>query len=393
MRAPGGGIRWTLVRGEAPAASVGFRRMVGRFLRARRRSLAGADRYAFLAVSRWKSPVLDSVMPRLTRAADNAALWMVVAAAMSALPSRRAGTAARRGLASVAMTSFVANQVGKRLTNRSRPDRSSLPVVRRSLPVPSSSSFPSGHSASAAAFAVGVAIDDPAWAIRWAPWPEPSGCPVSTRACTIPATCWRARHSVLQSPVSVRLWFGRHGNVPVLISAAWSHCRHGPHLRQHGQHGQLSGVRRGSGEMGALDRQGAGLGRAANHVVRTGGEFLIIEIDGKQRTIVALFVGAGRYDPPGGAPARRDHLDSGVLDVRFVQVHDHRGRLHALSDLASRRGHLSSPCGRYERSGMDVTLIGQTLLARDGEVVLPTSSKVVLRIKPSALTVYRPTGS
>lgn len=64
-------------------------------------------------------------------------------------------------MGSIAVASLVANQVGKRAVPRRRPLLSSVPSARIARRVPRSSSFPSGHSASAAAFAVGATIEDP----------------------------------------------------------------------------------------------------------------------------------------------------------------------------------------------------------------------------------------
>jgi undecaprenyl-diphosphatase len=68
-------------------------------------------------------------------------------------------------MASIAVTSAVANQAAKRLVPRNRPLLSATPARRIAFRVPHSSSFPSGHSASAAAFAVGVAVEAPALAV------------------------------------------------------------------------------------------------------------------------------------------------------------------------------------------------------------------------------------
>ena len=55
------------------------------------------------------------------------------------------------------ITSFVVNQPIKRLMPRKRPDREHFAVsVGRQVPLPTSPSFPSGHSASAFAFAEGA---------------------------------------------------------------------------------------------------------------------------------------------------------------------------------------------------------------------------------------------
>jgi undecaprenyl-diphosphatase len=61
------------------------------------------------------------------------------------------------GLASVAVTSAVVNLIAKPLGRRRRPDRAAQATpIARHVDMPRSSSFPSGHSAAAFAFATGV---------------------------------------------------------------------------------------------------------------------------------------------------------------------------------------------------------------------------------------------
>lgn len=108
---------------------------------------------------------LDTNVARLTRAADHSKLWFGIAAVLATRgrPGRRA---ALRGSLAIAGTSAVANQLGKRIYRRPRPDYLNLVEVAR-LPHrrPISTSFPSGHSASAAAFAVGVGTEMPSLAL------------------------------------------------------------------------------------------------------------------------------------------------------------------------------------------------------------------------------------
>jgi undecaprenyl-diphosphatase len=70
------------------------------------------------------------------------------------------------GLASVAVTSSVVNLAMKPLGRRRRPDRVAEQVpVTRHVRMPFSTSFPSGHSATAFAFATGVGQEVPSAAI------------------------------------------------------------------------------------------------------------------------------------------------------------------------------------------------------------------------------------
>ena len=119
------------------------------------------DQALFDRVAGAHTPALDSVLPRLTRAADHGLLWWAAAGALGASggPRRRA---ALRGLLSLGLASAVANVPAKLSTRRARPSLNGVPVPRRLRRQPSSSSFPSGHSASAAAFAAGVALESPA---------------------------------------------------------------------------------------------------------------------------------------------------------------------------------------------------------------------------------------
>ena len=125
------------------------------------RSLVALDRDIFEAVADSPSPLLDKTMPVLTRAADHSKLWFGIAAILWASGSPSARRGAGRGVISLAVTSLATNQLAKRIWKRSRPDRSLVPFARRARRMPTSNSLPSGHSASAAAFAVGVGLENP----------------------------------------------------------------------------------------------------------------------------------------------------------------------------------------------------------------------------------------
>ena len=123
--------------------------------------LGTLDREVFEAIAESPSPLLDATMPRLSRAADHSKLWLGIAAALAALPGPSARRAAGRGVLTLAVTSLLTNQVAKRVWRRERPNRLTVPLARRGRRFPTSNSLPSGHSASAAAFAVGVGLENP----------------------------------------------------------------------------------------------------------------------------------------------------------------------------------------------------------------------------------------
>jgi membrane-associated phospholipid phosphatase len=128
--------------------------------RGARRRIAELDRTALRRVARVNSPALDHVMPALSELANHGKLWIGLAACLQATGGQRAGRAARRGLASLATASATANIIGKGLASRRRPD-AEVPAARRLAHEPWTSSFPSGHAASAAAFATGAAMELP----------------------------------------------------------------------------------------------------------------------------------------------------------------------------------------------------------------------------------------
>ena len=115
------------------------------------------DVAVYAAIARTPTPALDAAMTRLTRAADYSRLWLVTAAIMATAGGSRGRRAASSGLASVGVTAAVVNLALKPLGGRRRPDRvaEQVPLARQTR-MPVSTSFPSGHSATAFAFATGV---------------------------------------------------------------------------------------------------------------------------------------------------------------------------------------------------------------------------------------------
>jgi hypothetical protein len=83
--------------------------------------LGALDAEVFEAVANARSPLRDTTMPALTRAADHAKLWLAIAAAMATSSNRSARRGAGRGVVSLAATSVITNQLAKRLWRRERP--------------------------------------------------------------------------------------------------------------------------------------------------------------------------------------------------------------------------------------------------------------------------------
>jgi membrane-associated phospholipid phosphatase len=125
--------------------------------------LLGLDQRLYDAVAGAHTPTLDAFFRQLSLVADKSVLWIGVAGVIAAVGGRTGRRAAVNGVASIGLASAAANLVGKQVTDRRRPDRAESGVpVDRHVPMPTSTSFPSGHTASAFAFAEGVSSAAPA---------------------------------------------------------------------------------------------------------------------------------------------------------------------------------------------------------------------------------------
>jgi membrane-associated phospholipid phosphatase len=120
------------------------------------------DTAVYGAIAASDTPTLDIAMRGLSRAADHGKLWFAAAAALALLGGRGGRLAARKGLASLGIASAFANLAAKPLSARRRPAREEAEALaRRHVQMPRTSSFPSGHTASAFAFASGAANAQP----------------------------------------------------------------------------------------------------------------------------------------------------------------------------------------------------------------------------------------
>ncbi|CAM5707755.1 Undecaprenyl-diphosphatase OS=Streptomyces albaduncus OX=68172 GN=FHS32_002027 PE=4 SV=1 [Streptomyces griseoloalbus] len=134
-----------------PAAD-GLRRIAAEVLS----DLRAVDGALYAAVAATPTPTLDRALRRLSHAADHSKISFAIAGALS-LAGSRPRRAALAGVGAIAVASASANLLGKRLVRRDRPDREAARVtVDRHVPMPRSASFPSGHTASAVAFATAV---------------------------------------------------------------------------------------------------------------------------------------------------------------------------------------------------------------------------------------------
>ena len=110
----------------------------------------------YLINDAWTAPVLDWLMPTLSRAGNLGAVWLVLLGVIAIFGKRAGRTVALAGLLALVL-GHVASDVIKVLTVRPRPF-ASLPDVRPLVAEPRSYAFPSGHAASAFSAATGVVL-------------------------------------------------------------------------------------------------------------------------------------------------------------------------------------------------------------------------------------------
>jgi membrane-associated phospholipid phosphatase len=120
--------------------------------------LTRLDLAMYRAIAETPTPTLDEPVRRLSNVADHSKLWLMVAGMIAALGGSSGRRTALTALGAVAVNSVVVNVPLKMLGRRARPDRVAVRVSpARHVPMPVSSSFPSGHAASAFAFVAAVA--------------------------------------------------------------------------------------------------------------------------------------------------------------------------------------------------------------------------------------------
>jgi membrane-associated phospholipid phosphatase len=128
--------------------------------------LGRVDRAVYRAVAGSPTPTLDRPLRRLSRTANRSVLWIGIAGAMAATGGHPGRRAAGTGLLALAVDSAVVNVGFKLAARRRRPDRDAADVpAGRQVPMPTSRSFPSGHTASGFAFADAVGQTLPAVAV------------------------------------------------------------------------------------------------------------------------------------------------------------------------------------------------------------------------------------
>ena len=464
------------------------------------------------------SPVLDRTLPKLTRAANRSILWMGIAGVLWLFRGRASRRAAARGLLSIAISSTLANGPAKLLSRRTRPLLDDVPLVRQLSRAPKSTSFPSGHSASAFAFAVGAAIELPPTGFVLGPlasavafsriytgvhYPSDviAGALLGSSVALATRTFWPVAPEL---PAQARLTGASEveprpngEGVTIVVNAAagsaWSRDLTGDlekalpqahvvevgdgddndlsgALEAAGEEADVVGVSGGDGSINAaaqvaLDRRKPLLvipGGTLNHLARDigvedvemavralkegralaldvatidGRPFLNtasfgaytelvdarerlesrigkwpavvvasmrvlrhgtpvnVEIDGERRKIWMIFIGNCRYHPSGFAPAWRERLDDGRLDVRIVDASAPLARVRLIASILTGRLGRSRIYEQRLATQMKIrSLNGPLRLARDGETFDGPEEFVVEKLS-DPLPVFAPVES
>jgi YegS/Rv2252/BmrU family lipid kinase len=127
-----------------------------------RRRLGALDRWLLRRALASRTPTNDLVLRLASQAANRSKLWLAIAAGLGLAGGSRGRRAAIRGLLGIGISSAIVNGPLKYVWRRQRPAADILGVRPSLIAMPRSFSFPSGHSASAFAFAAGVAREWPA---------------------------------------------------------------------------------------------------------------------------------------------------------------------------------------------------------------------------------------
>lgn len=118
-----------------------------------------------------------------------------------------------------------------------------------------------------------------------------------------------------------------------------------------------------------------------------------VELDGEPRRLWMVFIGNGKYQPDGFAPARRDWLDDGMLDVRLIDAGPPYSRIRVVVGMLTGRLGRSPVYQQWSATSLRIrSATGPLRLARDGETFDGSSDVHVVKAA-DRLVVVSPIGS
>jgi undecaprenyl-diphosphatase len=111
-------------------------------------------------------------------------------------------------------------------------------------------------------------------------------------------------------------------------------------------------------------------------------------VNGHERLVWMLFVGAGAYVPKGFGAARRPSMASGLLDIRYLRADLPGSRARFLLATLTGTLHTSHVYRHSEVPEVEIELVdGHRRIALDGEVG-PLGRRFVFSVREAALPVY-----
>lgn len=120
------------------------------------------DLAVYRAIEQTRTPAIDVPLRQASSMANQSKLWFAIAAFLFVFGGRSGRRAALTGSAAIGLNSFLVNLPLKAIARRPRPERTATDDLHeRHLKMPTTRSFPSGHSASAFAFATAVSSFKP----------------------------------------------------------------------------------------------------------------------------------------------------------------------------------------------------------------------------------------
>jgi undecaprenyl-diphosphatase len=123
---------------------------------------AAADACLFRRLVGRRSPAADRLFWGVSRIADRSTVWFLLAGVLARNGGSRGRRAALRGVVAIGLASALTNGPLKHAWRRPRPQVGRDSAGRGLIAPPRSSSFPSGHAASAFAFATAAGAEYPA---------------------------------------------------------------------------------------------------------------------------------------------------------------------------------------------------------------------------------------
>jgi undecaprenyl-diphosphatase len=284
---------------------------------------------------------LRRVTVPVSRATDKAVIWVGMGALLALVDGRFGRRAATRALLSAGLASALANGPVKQAARRGRPPAAGVATRLQRMRAPRTTSFPSGHTATAFGFATGAAQELPVLA-----------APMMAMAALVG---FSRVHTGLHYPSDVAVGAAVGVGVGLATRRLWPVAPHEPaQVRTSLEHFDVEPSPGGRGLVVVVNTSAGGGGKAAEELRAELPEAEVVEVD----------------DPDGLDAALRDAADR----AGAVGIAGGDGTVNAAAALASEHGKplMVVPGGTLNHfaHALGLTTIGDAAAAvRDGRAV------------------------